>query len=199
MNENQILEPDKQLSVGKVADFCQVNRVTVQRWIHAGKLKAHSLPGGHYRIRVDDLRQFFLDNDMPVPPELREGRGGPHRILIVDDSRMDRQMMRSSVESAGWDIEIRESSDGMDALIVIGDWKPDLVMLDIVMPNMDGFQFVAKIAENPLTRDIKVLVVSGYSLPEIREKLRNRHVVGFIAKPVDMATIKSTVRELLVL
>lgn len=200
MTPNDSLDPDKQLSVGKVAEFCQVNRVTVQRWIHAEKLKAHSLPGGHYRVRVADLRDFFVSNGMPVPDLLKtkSQRASP-RILIVDDSENDRLLLRTALQSQDVDIDIKESADGMDALLKIGDWKPALVVLDIMMPGMDGFEFIRKLSENSLSKGILILIVSGVSKDKVHKQLDGYPIAGFIGKPVDIEVVRSVVKELLAL
>jgi excisionase family DNA binding protein len=192
------LDPAKQLSVGKVAEYCQVNRVTVQRWIHAGKLKAHSLPGGHYRVLVADLKAFFETNVMPLPPAFQDGsRNGPKRILIVDDSERDRRLLKAALDEKNDIIAIEESSSGIDALIRIGAWKPDLVILDIIMPQMDGFEVVRKISANPLTRDTRVLIVTGYSIEQAKHDLDGYSIAGFVGKPVNINEIRETVKTLL--
>ncbi|MBI5681911.1 MAG: response regulator [Deltaproteobacteria bacterium] len=173
------------LTTGKVADHLHVTVNTVKRWILEGKLRAIITPGGHYRIREDEF-QNFIQKYAP--------HSNPKKILIIDDNHAQLTLLADTLSSAGKDYIVESASDGYEALIKIGEFKPDLLLLDIMMPKMDGIQVIKKLRGGNTTKNIKVIVITAY--PEKLAKIKN-NIQDFFTKPVDIDILKKRVIELL--
>jgi excisionase family DNA binding protein len=185
----------KPLAVGQAAEICRVTPRTINNWIRAGKLKAYTTPGGHFRIWPSDLRKFLKAHNMDINFEFR----GEHRkkILIIDDdesyAEMTREVLRERIDNC----EITISHDGYEALILLGEFKPDLVLLDLMMPGIDGFKVLELISNRQATHQMKVLVLSGNLSAAAVERLKRSRADHWLAKPVSVAELLHSVLNLL--
>ena len=187
-----MVKREKPLSPRKIAEFCQVNFKTVLRWITDGQLKAHQLPGGSNRVIRKDLITFLQEFKLPIPEELLCSQC---KIMIIDDEPDVAEIMRDALTDAGYDYEI--CTDSFDAGMRVVTSHPRLVVLDLNMPTVDGFEVAKKIKENELTDDIKILVVSGNITEEARQRLDDIGVEGMLDKPFDSETLVSAVSRTL--
>lgn len=156
------------LSTGQAARYAGVHLRTVIRWIERGELAAYQLPGGgHYRIQTAALTDFLKRNGMPLPAGLEQG---PPRVLVVDDEAPVRRMIARILGAQGYRIELAES--GFEAGLLLGEFRPDLIILDLAMSGLDGFAVLALLRERDLLDKIKVLVVTGLAEAEVRRALK---------------------------
>jgi len=161
-----------------------VSLPTVVNYIKSGILKAHKTPGGHRRIAETNLIGFADQYNMPLTPELM-GHQGPKRILWVDDDQ-DFLELGCEVLSAEPTWEIRAAESGFQAGMAVVDWKPDLVILDIEMPNMNGFAALAELRkEGGVHTNTPVFACTALHGNEIEEKVRDAGFEAYISKPVD--------------
>lgn len=117
------------------------------------------------------------------------------RILVVDDEAAIRLVCRLNLRAAGF--ETIEAGDGEAALDLARSERPDLMLLDIMLPNVDGFTVAKELAANPETREIPILFITARS--DRTDEVRGHEVggVGFVTKPFDPATLSETVRRTL--
>lgn len=115
------------LTTFDVSQICEVNPTTVQNWVKENKLKAFSTPGGHRRIRREDLISFMKEFSMPIPGELKNPAS---TILIVDDEKDVIELLTSLFETAEEELEVTGAQSGVEALLLIGARRPDLLILD---------------------------------------------------------------------
>ena len=129
--------PEKIYTTYQIGKFCQVNIRTVIRWIETEKLKAYSTPGGHRRVKWSDLINFLTENKMPIPRELEEAKR--KKILVVDN---DPNFLESATKIIHKipDTETKTSSSGFDTGILVAEWHPDLILLNFIIPDLDGFE-----------------------------------------------------------
>ena len=123
----------------KAAEYCNVSYVSIKRWILAGKIKAYKTPGGHYRILKRDLQEFMIKNNIPIPDNdtiLRRS------ILIVDDDDEVRESIADYLKTQNF--EIATANDGFEAGLLLNNYLPDIVILDLIMPNVNGFRVCGK-------------------------------------------------------
>ena len=117
------------------------------------------------------------------------------RVLVVDDDDEIRMLLRSALESANFEVET--AVEGRAALDALGRTRPDVVVLDLAMPGINGWQFVAECRELPRGRDIPILVISAeYDLRTVADKLHARGVRACLAKPFDVDVLVSVVEHL---
>ncbi|HET6273377.1 MAG TPA: response regulator [Bacteroidota bacterium] len=150
----------KPLSVGQVAEICCVSKKTVLNWIYDGALKAFTTYGGHYRVWPVNVKKFLDSTGMDIDFEYVDER--ITHILIIDDDADYSQMLKSAISTELPGAEITATDDGYEGLMLIGEIKPQLVILDIKMPKIDGFQVLDLLKTRKIDHDMKVLVITGY-------------------------------------
>ena len=185
----------KPFTTTKVAKFCHVSHAAVCNWVKSKKLRAYRTPGGQYRIEPSVLVEFMKFHGMPIAEELRASAS--QTILVVDDEpEMKESLVRILGPSlAGYTVE--GASDGFTAGKLVNTLRPELVLLDLHMPGLDGFRVLESIKSDPLTRTTKVLVITAYATDENVQRLKTLGADGWVRKPVDSAELKRRVSDLI--
>ena len=182
----------RSLSTFKIAQLLDVNPSSVANWVDQGLLVAHRTPGGHRRVAVDDLARFLREHKMPVPDELDVP---PARILIVDDEPALCQMITNTLRAGHPEYEITEAHDGFRAGQLTATLKPDVVILDLRMPGMDGFEVCRRIKSQEETRHAVVLAITAYPTPENEQQIIECGAEAFFPKPLDMDKLLAAVQS----
>ena len=117
------------------------------------------------------------------------------RILVVEDTEDNRQIMRDLLSAAGF--EILEASDGATGVAMAAEHRPDLILMDIQLPVIDGYEATRRIKADPATKDIPVVAVTSYALAGDEAKTREAGCDAYIAKPFSPRSLLARVRELL--
>ncbi|MBZ9763987.1 response regulator [Mesorhizobium sp. CA8] len=120
----------------------------------------------------------------------------PARILYVDDEDDIREIAEMSLELDP-QFEVRSCSSGAEALVVAADWQPDLILLDVMMPEMDGPETLKRLAASPPTASIPVAFITARTQTHQVEHYLAMGAVGVIAKPFDPLALAGEVRTLL--
>jgi excisionase family DNA binding protein len=174
--------PEKIYTTYQIGKFCQVNIRTVIRWIETGKMKAYSTPGGHRRVKWSDLIAFLTENRMPIPKELEEAK--KRKILLVDDDPDFLEIAAKILERIP-EAEVKATTSGFDAGVLVAEWNPDLILLDFLIPDLDGYEVTKKIRSNPRLKKIPIVAVTSISEPGELEKVKNSGVDSVITKPIE--------------
>ncbi|MBI5246260.1 MAG: response regulator [Elusimicrobia bacterium] len=184
--------PERTYTTHDIAKFCDVYPSSVMHWINGGKLRTQRTAGGHHRVTREDLVAFLRGLNIRIPDELVARR----RVLVVDDdAELAKVVARAFSRRAEYEVET--CGDGINALIRIGQQPPNLVILDIVIPKMDGIQVCRVLKSQPKTKDIKIIAISGQKLPFSEKKLLDLKVDGFFRKPLDLKELTALAAELL--
>ncbi|MFN7131065.1 MAG: response regulator [Myxococcales bacterium] len=178
----------------EASQFLGVSLPTVVNWIKAGRLKAHRTPGGHRRIARDELASFIRRHAMPMPPELAE-EGTQSRILVVDDDAHACDIMTDVLERAGY--TVRSVSSGFAAGLAIGQFKPDLVLLDLMMPGMDGFTVVKDLRGQEATANLPILAVTAMTDDAVKDRVKDAGFNGLVHKPFEFKVLLGAVDQAL--
>lgn len=194
-------DPDH-LSLGSVAKRCNVSRTTVYRWIISGQLKAYSLPSGHFRVIPADLEEFCAS--FGITQNTADGSGGrravPNRvnILVADDHPDALLLFKRVVERYVPEAAIHEAVNGVDTCIAVGTLRPQVLILDIMMPGMDGFAVLQELLHRPELAHSRVVVVSAYEpFARIEELARlNPQIVACMRKPIRVEELGKVLVEL---
>jgi len=115
------------------------------------------------------------------------------KILLVEDNPVNRRLAEFLLRSAGY--QVREAATAQEAFELLKVDRPDLIVMDIQLPGMDGLEATKKIKEEPATRDIPVVAVTSYAMKGDRENALAAGCVGYITKPVDKATFVREIAE----
>jgi excisionase family DNA binding protein len=181
----------KPLSVGLVADICRVSKKTVLNWIYDGGLKAFTTYGGHYRVWPANLKRFLDTTGMDIPFDFVDER--TTNLLIIDDDPDYAQMLKSAVKAELPNVEVTATDDGYEGLVMIGEIKPQVVILDIRMPKVDGMQVLELLKNRKVDHDMKVLVVSAYLDDKTRKQLKTTVADYALDKLTDVDVLVKTI------
>ena len=177
-------EPDW-LTLGQAAKFLGVAQSTIRKWSDQGRVPAFYTPGGHRRYRRRDL-EAFLDRSGPG------GKTAGPLVLVVDDDPRLREFMRVNLEMEGY--SVREAASADEALAAIEDQAPELVLLDVVMPGVDGWQMLQKLQERH--GSIPVIMFSGQVDERSAGEAEERGARAFVGKPFDPQELLSRAKAL---
>ena len=117
------------------------------------------------------------------------------KILIAEDNAVNRELLRELLEMRGYDVT--EACDGQEALQKIAETQPDILLLDLSMPVLDGFGTVQKIRENSQLNSLPVLAVTAYAMRGDREKILNSGFNGYLSKPINPNALDQELERLL--
>ncbi len=188
MNEDR-----KPYTTGEVAAFCHVTINAVKKWIAAGKLVAFRTPGGHFRVNREDFLTFLDKYKLEIKEEFFPVR---KKILIIDDEPGVREFVKGALEAMNGGYQIETAGDGYEALIKVGDFKPELLVLDIRMPKIDGFEVCRRIKQDAHTSQIKILAVTAYGSDDI-ERIIQCGADFCLPKPIKLKDFQKNVQRLL--
>ena len=174
------------LTLGQAAKYLGVAQSTLRKWSDREMIQAFYTPGKHRRYRRADL-DAFLERSGPTAAEAIA------RVLIVDDDDGTRAYVRASLEAEGFEIvDAASAREGLEALKEESE-APDLILLDVMMPGMDGWEMLQRVQERHGT--IPVVMFSGKV--DAADEAEQRGATGFIAKPFDPQQLVDRAKQIL--
>ena len=179
-------EPDW-LTLGQAAKYLGVAQSTIRKWSDSGRVPAFYTPGGHRRYRRGDL-DAFLERSGPG-----RGRTGPV-VLVVDDDPSVRQIVRANLEAEGY--AVREAGSADEGLASLEEEPPDLLLLDVMMPEVDGWEMLRRVQERFGVGAIPVLVFSGTVEERAVADAAARGARGFLGKPFDLQQLIDQAKQI---
>ena len=196
-NFNHISVFGMNLTTGEIARYCEVTIPQVNRWIKNGELTAFRHPGGHYRVTREKFREFLEKNGMPVIEGFFE-RNKKRKILIADDDatlvRIFSQFLKTQYEDA----TIEVAYDGYEALLKTGNLLPDLLILDIRMPKIDGLEVCRRIRETKTIQPSpKILAITAHSEAYDRNTVLASGADDYLLKPIEIQTLQEHIEKLI--
>jgi two-component system alkaline phosphatase synthesis response regulator PhoP len=117
------------------------------------------------------------------------------RILIADDTPQSAELLEAYLSDC--DYELRSVGDGEKTLRAVAEWRPDLILLDVMMPRISGFEVCKQLRANPATRDIAILMITALDQPADMERAVEAGAHDFLSKPINKAELVRRVRSLL--
>jgi excisionase family DNA binding protein len=178
----------------EVSRFCVVDISTVMTWVDEGKLKAYRTPGGHRRIRHGDFLSFLRKYGMPIHPHLKNTA---QRVLIVDDDPLAVRTLKRVIEKMDPTIEIATASDGFAAGQQLELFSPHLILLDLMLPGIDGFQVCKNIRADERKKDMRIIAISALRGPGSEKRVLDNGADRFLRKPLDITVLREAIADLL--
>ncbi len=181
----------KAFTTFEAAKICHVTHHSIKNWIKQGLIKASRTPGGHYRILEEDLDSFREKYDM-FP-----GDKGPmkKRVMIVDDEPEVLAMMENILMDEGF--ELIKVSNATEVGLRAAQLSPDLILLDFLMPEINGFEVSKALRNNELTRSIPIMAVTCLTKEQDLERIFECGADEYLAKPFRIDQLLEKVRELI--
>ncbi len=181
-------------TTGEAAEICKVSQQTIIRCFDSGRLKGFRVPGSRFRrIPRDALVAFMKENGIPADAL----DNGKRKVLVVDDDPEIVELFVDVLERDGR-FEVKTAATGYDAGILTGEFMPDLVILDYMLPDVNGNVVCRTIRSNPAFEHIKIIIVSGVVNQEEINDLLKAGADEFVKKPFNIEKLIERVGELLV-
>ncbi|MAE60491.1 MAG: regulator [Planctomycetaceae bacterium] len=180
-------------TTGEAAEVCQVSQQTIIRCFDSGRLRGFRVPGSRFRrIPRDELLRFMRENDIP----LTRLEGGKRRVLVVDDDQQIVELFVDVLEADGR-FEIRTASTGYDAGVITEQFRPELMILDYMLPDVNGNVVCQTVRQNPDLNGTKIIIVSGVVNQDEIEDLLSAGADDFVKKPFNIEKLVDRIAELL--
>jgi len=174
-----------------------VSHRTVQLWVESGVLQAWKTAGGHRRIALSSVNRLVEQRSNAIqPPPAHDGASLERKVLLVDD---DSTLLRLyELEIGGWDLplDVIKASNGFEALIKIGEAKPDLLISDLSMPGMDGFRMIRTLRADQAYGGMAIIVISGLDSATIKSMGLPEDIPVF-SKPVPFGELRKAIDHVL--
>lgn len=179
------------ITTAEAAAHCQVSIPTFKRWIQRGAVATYRTPGGHHRIPVDEFQRFLQQGGLPSYPVASMATP----VLIVDDEPDIVQVLAEFFAGQDGRFLVETATDGYEALIKAGALRPAVVVLDVLMPRLDGVEVCRRLVGTPETEGTKIIGLTGHVAAVPALLAAGAHAC--LVKPVDLAELGRTVDRLL--
>ena len=182
-------------STTQAAKLLNVTARTVQLWADSGLLQVGKTPGGHRRIEGESIQKLL--KSMAIAP-LHTAPSPPQKsILIVDDDPEFQKILHKKINKWQLGITIFSAEDGYQGLIKVGQLQPDMVLIDLHMPHMNGLHMIAAMQGSSALKNSKIVVISGLPPEAIDSKWLKDFAIPILEKPVPFARLKQIMSDTL--
>jgi len=178
---------------GEAAKLCKVSQQTIIRCFDSGQLKGFRVPGSRFR-RIPRHELFMFMRDNGIPTDALES--GKRKILIVDDDQELVDLLVDVLERDGR-FEIRAVNNGFDAGMMVKDYHPDLIVLDVMLPDINGKEVCQRVRSDKTMDDVRVICISGIVEADKIEELRAAGANDFLQKPFEVEKLLDRICQLL--
>lgn len=166
------------LTPSEAAKLLMVSPITVRAWAQKGLLASETTPGGHRRFLRENVELFA-----------KQGKAAPQhndlRLLVVDDDKQVAGFLVEWLTGLDEPFIVSTATDGFEAGSKVHTFEPDIILLDLMMPELDGFAVCHQIKADPDTRDIRVIAMTGHPSPENEQRILEAGAEICIPKPLD--------------
>jgi excisionase family DNA binding protein len=169
-------------TTGEAAKICKVSQQTIIRCFDNGQLKGFRVPGSRFRrIPREALYKFMRDNGIPTDAL----ESGKRKVLLVDDDVELVELMNKFLDEDGR-FEVRIASNGFDAGLMVKEYRPDIIVLDVMLPDINGKEVCHRIRADSTLEDVRILCISGMIEEDKVQELRLAGADKFLHKPFDV-------------
>lgn len=185
---------DKRIfTTGEAAEICKVSQQTIIRCFDSGRLTGFRVPGSKFRrIPREELVRFMRTNNIPLDPLEGERR----RVLIVDDDHAVLELLVDIIQRDGR-FELKTASTGYDAGLLTEQFRPHMILLDYMLPDLNGNIVCQRVRSNPTLADTRIIFISGVVRPDEIKTLMGAGADDFVKKPFDVDALIARMSELL--
>lgn len=168
-------------TTGEAARICKVSQQTIIRCFDSGQLKGFRVPGSRFRrIPRETLHKFMKENGIPTDAL----EGGKREILLVDDDKDLIEVLSNALKADGR-FEVRIANNGFDAGMMVKEFRPDLIVLDVMLPDINGREVCQRVRSDNQLEDVKIVCISGMVEPDKIDELKESGADDFLQKPFE--------------
>ena len=169
-------------TTGEAAKICKVSQQTIIRCFDAGQLKGFRVPGSRFRrIPRDVLYKFMKENGIPTDAL----ESGKRKALIVDDDEELVELISDALLTDGR-FELRAANNGFDAGMMVKEYHPDIIVLDVMLPDINGKEVCQRVRSDSALNDVRIICISGMVEADKVDDLRTAGANEFIQKPFEV-------------
>ncbi|ANG62164.1 response regulator receiver protein [Marinobacterium aestuarii] len=197
-------KPDDICTSRKAAEMLGVSARTVQLWADAEVIESWKTPGGHRRfslLQVEKLVRELQDGKGPVLSDAQNeadaSRNAPVRVLVIDDEKVLLRLYELTLKSWQLPLELHLSDNGYSGLLSVGQVEPQLLVLDLNLPNIDGFSIIAALKHSGLLERMELMVISALEADEVLTRMPVGVECQVLPKPIPFNEIKLRVEQIL--
>ena len=187
------------LTTGEAAKKCGVKLNTIKNWIRNGEVDAIQTPGGHWRIPLASFMVFLERFNTPVAQTTADSTKSGKCILVIDDEISSHELIVGALEADCPDYDIHSAHDGYSGLIEIGRLQPNLVVLDIMMPDINGLEIIHRLKseDSPLPGAKVIAVTAASDRRLVVNRIRQSGIEALLFKPLNVEALVNTVQHVL--
>lgn len=175
-------------TTGEAAKICKVSQQTIIRCFDSGQLKGFRVPGSRFRrIPRELLYKFMKENGIPTDAL----ESGKRKALIVDDDEELVELIRDALEADGR-FEVRAVNNGFDAGMMVKEYHPDVIVLDVMLPDINGKEVCQRVRSDSALDDVKIVCISGMVEQDKVDDLMASGANTFIQKPFEVDRLIDT-------
>jgi excisionase family DNA binding protein len=169
-------------TTGEAAKICKVSQQTIIRCFDSGQLRGFRVPGSRFRrIPRDVLFKFMKENGIPTDAL----ESGKRKALLVDDDEELVELIRDVLESDGR-FEVRVANNGFDAGMMVKEYHPDIIVLDVMLPDINGREVCQRVRSDSALDDVKIICISGMVEEDRIADLKSAGADDFMQKPFEI-------------
>ncbi len=180
-------------TTGEAAKICKVSQQTIIRCFDSGQLKGFRVPGSRFRrIPRDQLYAFMRENGIPTDAL----DSGKRKVLIVDDDEELVELLTDALQRDGR-FEVRSVNNGFDAGMMVEEFRPDLIVLDVMLPDINGKAVCQRVRRDKGSDKVKIICISGMVEQDQVQELKQAGADDFLHKPFDVDKLIERICQLL--
>lgn len=191
-NAQATSEQETYLTTRETAVKLGLSLRTIQLWVESGVLTAWKTAGGHRRISSSSVDELLRQREASLK---KRPSGSPFTLVVVEDNQQMLELYEQQIKQWNMPIHLITASNGFEGLMHIGQWSPDLIITDLDMPGMDGFQMIEALCEKPELGHTQIAVVTGLRPEEIKTKGDLPKDIMVYLKPVDFSQLETLVKN----
>jgi len=180
-------------TTGEAAKICKVSQQTIIRCFDSGQLKGFRVPGSRFRrIPRDILYKFMKENGIPTDAL----ESGKRKAVVVDDDEELVELIKDALESDGR-FEVRVANNGFDAGMIVKEYRPDVIVLDVMLPDINGKEVCQRVRSDDTLELVKIICISGMVEQDKIADLRAAGANDFMQKPFNVDDVLDRACDLL--
>ena len=180
-------------TTGEAAKICKVSQQTIIRCFDSGQLKGFRVPGSRFRrIPRDVLYKFMKDNGIPTDAL----ESGKRKAVVVDDDVELVELIKDALEADGR-FEVRVANNGFDAGMIVKEYRPDAIVLDVMLPDINGKEVCQRIRSDSTLDDVKIICISGMVELDKVDELKAAGANDFLQKPFEVESLIDSICKML--
>lgn len=178
------------VSTLEAARICGVSTFSIQRWFDEGLLIGARLPGGKRKIQIESLKRFMQEHGL-LPNET--AKGDRMRVLLIEDDANLLEVMKEYLAQSG-EFLVQTATNGLDAGLALAEFKPDAIVMDVMLEDIPGPALVSRIRQSPVGRSIRIVAISGKTSAEDVREIKAAGANTFLPKPFEMRELVKSLK-----